>query len=114
VGPGFNKIHVRKRIPAPLLPSSLAVSELGALSAKSLSLRGTGRRIPNSFILELGPKAALYGIEEQGDVRVLGLVAEGALEDDALQFIERLQLEHSLLFVDWCGCRTGMAAFFVG
>jgi hypothetical protein len=111
-GPGFRKIHVRKRIPEPLVPNALPVSELGALSARSLRLRGSERRIPDSFVRELGASAALYGIADRGDVRVLGLRVEGALEDDALKLLERLQREHSLLFVDWCSCRTGMAAFF--
>jgi hypothetical protein len=111
-GRGYRQLHRRQRIPNPLLPNTVRIEHLGGLSTKSVAFRGTGRRIRNSFVRELGANATLYGIQEGGEVRVLCLQVEGALEDEALQLLERLQREHALIFVDWCSCRTGMRAFF--
>jgi hypothetical protein len=111
-GAGFGKLHVRARIPHPLVPNALQLSDVGKISARALTLRGTGRRVPGSFVIELGSNVSLYGIADGEGVRVLCLRVEGALEDDALETLERLQKEHALIFVDWCSCRTGMRAFF--
>src|SRR5262249_5030275 len=111
---GFKKLHLRARIPAPIPPRTLRLEDLGEPSRSGLMFRGSNRRIADSFIVRLGASSWLYGIAEAGEVRILGLAVDGALEDEALATLERLQKERALLFVDWCGCRTGMRAFFEG
>jgi hypothetical protein len=111
-GVGFKKIYVRSRIPHPIQPGTLALSDLGNVTGRAVALAGAARRVENSFVIALGSNTSLYGIAENGDVRVLALRIEGAVPDEALNLLERLQREHDLIFVDWCSCRTGMRAFF--
>ncbi len=111
VAAGFKNIHVRTRLPLPIAPNTLTVEALGA-DGRGLSFRGATRRIRGGFVVEMGATAWLYGLEHAGDVRTLGLLVEGPLEDEALKLLAELQRDHALVFVDWLTCRTGMQAFF--
>ena len=112
VGAGFEKIHVRTRLPLPIAPNTVKVEALGAVNTRGLTFRGATRRVRGGFVVDLGATAWFYGLEHGGDVRTLGLSIEGQIEDDALRLLAELQRNRALVFVDWLRCRTGMQAFF--
>ncbi|MFY0568712.1 hypothetical protein ACN28E_33500 [Archangium lansingense] len=107
---GFDELHIRKEMPAPLEGTSLTLADLrGAMgeTAKWLdgvSFRGVAGLVEGSFAVGLPSGPALYGLQREGRISVLGLQHIGvsaAVEGDA-RLLAALASKHQLCLVDWC------------
>jgi hypothetical protein len=107
---GFNELHVRKEVPAPLEGTSLTLAELrGAVGETvtwldGISFSGVAGLVEGSFAVKLPSGPALYGLQREGRISVLGLhhtKASAAVEGDA-RLLAALASKHQLCLVDWC------------
>ncbi len=107
---GFTKIHVRKRIPQPLLGATLPRSYLeGQFGPASAAVRfhGSGARISDAFCHDVGDHWLLYGTTQKDQAITLALAPSAHTNGALATPLRHLCDTHSLLLVDWCGCRFG-------
>jgi len=109
-GPGFRKLHVRKRIPNPLAGSPLCVEDLETILPPQKRFEAVGflrtpGTIPQSFGWSVSRNLVLWGIADS-DGKVLRLCVRGLPEPDQVARISTalasLTQRYQLLFVDWC------------
>ena len=95
-GPGFERLHVRKAVPAPFSERVLAIASLEQRfgARRALAWRGQDGAIAGGFAFAL-PGGVLYGVADGPRVGQLGLDTAAA-DVRALPTVERLVL------VDWC------------
>jgi hypothetical protein len=107
---GFDELHIRNEVPAPLEGTSLTVAGLrGAVGETvtwldGVSFHGVAGRVEGSFAVKLPSGPALYGLQREGRISVLGLhhtKASAAIEGDA-RLLAALAAKHQLCLVDWC------------
>ncbi len=95
---GFERIHVRSRIPTPLAGVRLTVAELaqtlGSPMQGDLAFGAGALVVDGGFVFEAG---ALYGRQHDGVIVALGLGSLGV----ALR-LTALATSHDLVLVDWC------------
>ncbi|MDX1576553.1 MAG: hypothetical protein R3285_10190 [Kiloniellales bacterium] len=110
-GSGFNRIHVRRRIPDPLAGSALTLADLEELfgaASSALRFRDRGHRISGGFRYDLGGDWMLYGTAAGKRPRVLALApSDDTCTAPAPQLSEALSelcRKHDLLLIDWCRC----------
>ncbi|MCE9673978.1 hypothetical protein LY474_39925 [Myxococcus stipitatus] len=109
-GPGFDALHIRKNVPAPLEGVRLPLADLrdalgeAAWWLEGLSLRGGTGLVASGFALQVSSALALYGTERQGYVTTLGLQRTGASADleGVARVLAALAEQHQLCLVDWC------------
>lgn len=97
-GPGFARIHVRERIPAPLEGTAIQASELAGAHRLLAVHDHPGSLVTGGFAVAIGD-VTVYGREVDG--RVVELGVDGAAPDALLALADR----HGLLVVDWCAAR---------
>lgn len=100
VGSGYSKLHVRRRVPTPLVGATVSLRELrDALDApqRDLAIRGVGV-VRDGFALPLGD-AMVYGTAPDGVVTTL---AVQGIADDVVPALHPIALRHKLLLVEWC------------
>ncbi|WPB81137.1 hypothetical protein KYC5002_18645 [Archangium violaceum] len=109
-GYGFDALHIRKEVPTPLEGSSLTLAELrGAVGEAvtwldGISFAGVAGLVEGGFAVKLPSGPALYGLQREGRISVLGLhhtKASAAVEGDA-RLLAALASKHQLSLVDWC------------
>ena len=109
-GHGFGELHIRKEVPTPLEGSSLTLAELrGAVGETvtwldGISFEGVAGLVEGGFAVKLPSGPALYGLQREGRLSVLGLhhtKASAAVEGDA-RLPAALASKHQLSLVDWC------------
>ncbi len=107
---GFEKVHVRKRIPEPMAGCALGLDGLrGALSAQkrfdAVGFLRTAGTIPQSFAWVICENLTVWGIAD-ADGKVLHLCLSGLPgERDAASVsaaLGSLTEPYALHFVDWC------------
>ncbi|AKJ05006.1 hypothetical protein ATI61_10277 [Archangium gephyra] len=107
---GFTELHVRNEVPAPLEGTSLTLAELrGAVGEAvtwldGVSFEGVAGLVEGGFAVKLPSGPALYGLQNEGRVSVLGLhhtKASAAVEGDA-RLLAALASKHQVCLVDWC------------
>jgi hypothetical protein len=107
---GFKELHVRKEVPAPLEGTSLTLAELrGAVGEavtwlEGISFEGVAGLVEGGFAVKLPSGPALYGLQREGRVSVLGLhhtKASAAVQGDA-RLLAALASKHQVSLVDWC------------
>lgn len=108
--PGFERLHVRKRIPEPLAGCALQLSDLrGVLPAKkefeAVGFLQTPGTIPQSFAWLICENLAVWGIAES-DGKVIRLCLRGLpMPDESASVsaaVGSLMEQHHLCFVNWC------------
>lgn len=105
---GFTKIHVRKRIPNPMQGSTLQASDLEKRFGKpstAVRFHGVGIRIGDAFCHDVGDNWLVYGTTAGGRPSTLALARSGNSNGALATPLSQLCKEHSLVLVDWCGCR---------
>jgi hypothetical protein len=109
-GPGFKKLHVRKRIPEPLGESSLHVEDLSKVVPPqkrfdSVGFQRTLGTIPQSFAWSAGPHVVVWGIANP-DGKIRRLCLSGLAERDQVAPISAALAEmterYQIYLVDWC------------
>ena len=108
-GPGFSKVHVRKRIPSPLQGGTMRDADLTARfgpPSTAVRFHGVGIRIANAFCHDVGDHWLLYGTVSGGQPTTLALARSTNSNGALAAPLTHLCKEHSLLLVDWCGCRV--------
>jgi hypothetical protein len=102
---GFRKLHVRKRIPSPIL-SSISVPELRAALVEMTKRRGivdrSSRRVVDGGFAYLGPHLSVYGIESGGRIAVIGLDPGGSGGRQLGVEFADFMASQRLYLVDWC------------
>jgi hypothetical protein len=99
-GRGWEHLHVRRRIPAPLEGVSLTLHEVVealGMDPRPLATRGGGA-VRDGFALPQGD-ALVYGVAPHGRVTALGIQG---IPDDVVGQLHALALRHKLLLVEWC------------
>jgi hypothetical protein len=99
-GRGWEHLHVRRRIPAPLEDVSLTLHEVVealGMDPRPLATRGGGA-VRDGFALPQGD-ALVYGVAPHGRVTALGIQG---IPDDVVGQLHALALRHKLLLVEWC------------
>lgn len=99
-GAGFDAIHVRKRVPAPLGLARLTRKDIeAALGAKArpYGLRGERGVVPGGFAIP-DVDAAVYGVERDG--ALVALCVHG-IAADVIGKLHATALAHDLMLVDW-------------
>lgn len=99
-GAGYARMHVRRRIPAPLPGVTLRLEALAAAveaTPRPLALRGVGV-VRDGFALPRGD-ALVYGTAPGGVVTAL---AVHGIPDDVVGLLHPIALRHKLLLVEWC------------
>lgn len=103
-GHGYEKLHVRRRVPAPLdgvtLPLKEVVEAMGA-QPRALSIRGVGV-VRDGFALPLGD-ALVYGTAPGGAVAQLCI---HGVPDDVVGLLHAIARKHHLVLVEWCAARV--------
>lgn len=97
-GPGFARLHVRERIPAPLESVTIQASELAGAHRPLAVHDHPGVLVTGGFAVAIG-EATVYGREVDG--RLVELGVDGAAPDELLALADR----HGLLVIDWCAAR---------
>ncbi len=109
-GHGFDELHIRKEVPAPLEGTSLTLAALrGAVGETvtwldGIAFEGVAGVVEGSFAVKLPSGPALYGLQREGRISVLGLQhtkAGAAVAGDA-RLLAALASKHQLCLVDWC------------
>jgi hypothetical protein len=104
----FAKIHVRSRLPDPLLPARLemeALARLFSASPRRIRFNNEGQHIAGGFVYPLGDGGMLYGVANPPYVHTLGLLGGGASTSvPDITVLAGLEREYGLLLVDWCAC----------
>lgn len=103
-GGGYEKLHVRRRVPAPLADVSLSlrdVVEAMGVQPRGLAIRGIGA-VRDGFALPLGD-ALVYGTAPDG--RVETLCVQG-VPDDVVGALHPIARKHRLILVEWCAARA--------
>jgi hypothetical protein len=120
-GPGWTKTFVRPDHPTDFGAVALKFSDLrGALSVQpgrlyifrswSAPVESAGQ-VPNAFSFRLGPRFSIYGFEQDGIVRALGVQID-SLNDDQIDLdrisatLGRIAKFAKLDIVDWYQCKT--------
>jgi len=107
---GFDELHIRNEVPAPLGGTSLTLAGLrGAVGETvtwldGVAFQGVAGLVDGSFAVKLPSGPTLYGLEREGRVSVLGLhhtKASAAVEGDA-RLLAALATKHQVCLVDWC------------
>jgi len=98
-GVGFRRLHVRERIPDPLIGTNIAFEAVRRGRRRDLGFVGSASIIVGGFAFEVGD-GAIYGREDGGHVVVLGA---WRAEPNLLVDVARV---HRLVIVDWCAART--------
>jgi len=99
-GRGWEHLHVRRRVPAPLDGVSLNLREVVealGVDPRPLATRGGGA-VRDGFALPQGD-ALVYGVAPRGRVTTLGIQG---IPDDVVGQLHALALRHKLLLVEWC------------
>ncbi len=109
-GPGFKKVHVRKRIPNPTTASSLHLDDLKGIIPPlkrfdAVGFQRTPGIIPQSFAWSVGRQVVMWGIAD-ADGNVFRLCLSGVPEPDQVTKISAalamLTDRYRLHLVDWC------------
>jgi hypothetical protein len=103
-GGGFTEIHVRKRIPEPLVGHHITRAEVeSAVGAKGrpLGLRGQHGVVRGGFAIPHGD-GMVYGVERDGALTLLGF---HGLYVDVVGTLHAIALARGLCLVDWCNTR---------
>lgn len=109
-GPGFDALHLRKEVSAPLEGAMLTLGDLRSALGEAatwldgIAFQGVAGLVEDGFAVRLPSGLALYGTQEAGRVTVLGLhrgEAGAAVEGDA-RLLAALATRHRLCLVDWC------------
>ncbi|PTL78310.1 hypothetical protein [Vitiosangium sp. GDMCC 1.1324] len=109
-GPGFNALHIREAVPAPMEGTWLTLLELRSTLGESaswfegLAFRGVAGLVAGGFAVKLPSGLTLYGTQKGGRIDVLALQrpASGAnLEGDA-RMLAALASRTQLCLIDWC------------
>ncbi len=99
-GPGFERLHVRSRIPAPFSGIELSMTALqAALGEPERRVLAIGDRVVDGGFAFSGD-AVVYGHQRDGMVTALAVTGEIRALDD-------LAKSHSLVLVDWCAAQRG-------
>jgi hypothetical protein len=97
-GPGFERLHVRERIPEPLRGASIPIAEVEQVLAGATRQPVTFNRhagsVRGGFAFVRGD-SAIYGREDGGVVRVLAIAGGEATP------LVALAKRHGLVIVDW-------------
>ena len=108
VSMGFDKIHVRARLPDALAAAKLDASVLPELApgpSRPLRFASSGARVMGGFARKLAEGWILYGVVKPPLLETLGLHADGrALPTPQIAALEKLAHSANLLLVDWCRC----------
>lgn len=99
-GRGWEHLHVRRKVPAPLEGVSLTLHEVVealGIDPRPLATRGGGA-VRDGFALPQGD-ALVYGVAPHGRVTALGIQG---IPDDVVGQLHALALRHKLLLVEWC------------
>ncbi|MBE7463015.1 MAG: hypothetical protein HS116_05905 [Planctomycetes bacterium] len=107
-GVGFREIHVRERIPTPLMGAVLSIERLRSffpLKRKfdAVSIRRTPGTIPTSFAwtAEAGP--VLWGIASEDRTIVVLCLSPAPCQSELLaDGLAKMTREAGVLLVDWC------------
>ncbi len=97
-GPGYQRLHVRERIPEPLAGTSLTIAEVSGGARRALRIGDSAGIVAGGFGFDVAG-GAVYGREHAGRVVVVGVHGAGA---EALRDLARA---HRLVIVDWCAAR---------
>lgn len=115
-GSGFNRIHVRSRIPDPLKGSALGLADLEARfgpASSAVRFHDHGRRITGGFRYDLGGNWMLYGTAAGQQPRVLALAPSAdtrtAPAPHLSEALDDLCRGHGMLLIDWCRCTLAEA-----
>ena len=99
-GRGWEHLHVRRAVPAPLEGVALSLHEVVealGVDPRPLATRGGGA-VRDGFALPQGD-ALVYGVAPHGRVTALGIQG---IPDDVVGQLHALALRHKLLLVEWC------------
>ncbi|HEX3355689.1 MAG TPA: hypothetical protein VHS31_01815 [Tepidisphaeraceae bacterium] len=109
VGPGFKKIHVRERIPAPLA-EPIAVSDfrdsigINATWLDGISFRDAAGMIAHGFAVKLLSSVEFYGQNRDGYIFVLAVqdhqTNNGGRAE--VESIAKFCIKRDLWLLDWC------------
>jgi len=109
-GPGFDALHIRENVPAPLEGIRLTLAEVrdawgeAGWWREGLSFRRSTELVAGGFALQVSSALALYGTEREGYVTTLGLQCTGGSADleGPARVLAALAERHQLCLVDWC------------
>lgn len=109
-GPGFDTLHVRKAVPAPLEGTWLTLldlrSTLGERASwfEGLAFRGVAGLVAGGFAVKLPSGLTLYGTQKGGRINVLALRhPEGVTNADGdARLLAELASKTQLGLIDWC------------
>ena len=107
-GVGFEQVHIRKRVPAPLAQANLSVPTLKSYfpvesDFEAVSFLKTRGSIPGSFAWATSFGGVIWGIADpQGNIVVLCLLPDRGNADQLAEAISKFTAENDLVFVDWC------------
>jgi hypothetical protein len=107
---GFDKVHVRSRVPEPMAGASVELDALTTLELEQprpLRLERHGYRVHGGFAHALSQGQILYGVARDSWVKVLGLHGTGEMPLTTVALLEAFARSHDLLLVDWCRCGVG-------
>jgi hypothetical protein len=109
-GVGWRNLHVRRRpdppITAPLTLEDLARAFAGAITFRGVSYHGAGAPIVSGYSFRTADGLQCYGIEDNGQVTVLGIVREtpGSPPHRSADVLAEVARDFDLDLVDWCRC----------
>jgi hypothetical protein len=109
-GSGFDSIHIRKAVPAPLEGTWLTLEDLRSLLGGSaswfegLTLQGTRELVAGGFAVKLASGLTLYGTQRGGRLDVLALRNrdEGTDLEANARLLASIATRGQLLLIDWC------------
>ncbi len=109
VEPGWSEVHMRKRIPAPLLPG-LRWSEIVARLTRFEPVGGVslepGTIVKGSVGVALAHGVLLWGVEGDAGLQALCVEHRHQASAETVAALERLSDELDLVLVDWCRCEA--------
>lgn len=107
---GFDAIHIRKEVPAPMQGSWLTLDELRSYLGETASwfegvaFQGMTGVVAGGFAVKLASGVTLYGLQWGGRVQVLALRPPKGLTgaEADMRLVAGLATRHQLCLVDWC------------
>lgn len=110
---GYEEIHVRKRVPNPLVAEKLCLDIVKALMPpdkffKGVSFAGQRGSIPGSFSWTCSGMQVWGVADDEGTIALLCLyfLSAGELSRQQIERIAKLANECGLIFVDWVSGQT--------